>query len=203
MAARARSGSSTSASTRPPGSRPGGWLGSRTTGAKYELGFHVATTCNHRDALRSVEIAIAEAEHVLGKPLAQDLHVDRDTGEICKIKLVTDNGPAFKSSRFASFVAATAVLEHIRIKARSPGQNGVRERRFGSLKYEHLCRHEITDGVAVAREAEAYRQVFNHFRPHESLGMARAAERYLAAVHDRPEPVSALNQSEPENLPLS
>ena len=171
--------------------------------AKYELGFHVATTCNHRDAIRSVEIAIAEAEDVLGKPLAQDLHVDPDTGEICKIKLVTDNGPAFKSSRFASFVAATGVLEHIRIKARSPGQNGVRERGFGSLKYEHLYRHEITDGPAVAREAEVYRQVFNHVRPHEALGMARPAERYLAAVHNRPEPVSVLTQPEPENLPLS
>ena len=67
----------------------------------------------------------------------------------------------------------------------------------------HLYRHEITDGPAVAREAEAYRQAFNHIRPHEALGVARPAERYLAALHDRPEPVSVLNQSEPENLPLS
>jgi hypothetical protein len=34
--------------------------------AKHELGFHVATTCNHGDAIRTVEIAIDEAERVLG-----------------------------------------------------------------------------------------------------------------------------------------
>jgi putative transposase len=66
--------------------------------AKYELGFHVATTCNHRDAIRAVEIAIDEAERVLGRPLIEDLDVDPQTGEPIKIKLVTDNGGAFKSS---------------------------------------------------------------------------------------------------------
>jgi transposase InsO family protein len=162
--------------------------------AKYELGFHVTTTCNHRDAIRAVEIAIDEAEAVLGVPLAEDLHADPETGEIVKIKLVTDNGGAFKSSHFASFVAGTGVLEHIRIRRKSPGQNGVRERAFGSLKYEHLYRHEITDGPAVAREAETYRQIFNRIRPHEAIGMARPADRYLAPIH---------NPTEPENLPLS
>lgn len=102
------------------------------------------------------------------------------------IKLVTDNGSAFKASRFASFVAATGVLEHIRIRRRSPGQNGVCERAFGSLKYEHLHRHEITDGPMIPTEAEAYRPVFNTVRPHEALGMARPAERYLQAQPERP-----------------
>jgi putative transposase len=41
--------------------------------AKYELGFHVATTCNHRDAIRAVEITIDEAERVLCRPLIEDL----------------------------------------------------------------------------------------------------------------------------------
>ena len=120
--------------------------------------------------------------------------IDPETGEIVKIKLVTDNGSAFKSSRFASFVAATGVLEHIRTRRKSPGQNGVRERAFGSLKYEHLYRHEITDGPSVAREAERYRQIFNHIRPHEAIDMARPADRYLAPIH---------NPTEPETLPAS
>jgi hypothetical protein len=61
----------------------------------------------------------------------------------------------------------------------------VRERAFGSLKYEHLHRHEITDGPMIAVEAERYRQVFNTVRPHEALGMSRPAERYLSPVPDR------------------
>jgi transposase InsO family protein len=55
----------------------------------------------------------------------------------------------------------------------------VRERAFGSLKYEHLHGHDITDGPMIAVEAERYRQVFNTVRPHEALGMSRPAERYL------------------------
>jgi hypothetical protein len=65
--------------------------------AKYELGFHVSTTCNHRDAIRAVEIAIDEAERVLGRPLIADLDIYPETGEPIKIKLVSDNGPAFKA----------------------------------------------------------------------------------------------------------
>jgi len=163
----------------------------------------VATTCNYRDAIRAVEIAIDEAEQVLGHRLIDDLNLDPETGEPIKIKLVSDNGPAFKSSRFASFVVSTGVLEHIRTRRKSPGQNGVRERAFGSLKYEHLHRHEITDGPTIASEAERYRQVFNTVRPHEALGMARPAERYLAPVRSRTPNTAALNPTEPETLPIS
>jgi putative transposase len=171
--------------------------------AKYELGFHVATTCNHRDAIRTVEIAIAEAERVLGKALVEDLPFDEETGQIIKIKLVTDNGSAFKSSRFASFVAGTGVLEHIRTRRKSPGQSGVREHAFGSLKYEHLYRHEISDGPSIAREAESYRHVFNWIRPHEAIAMARPADRYLAPA-DRAIPTASIpTQFEPESLPDS
>jgi putative transposase len=171
--------------------------------AKYELGFHVATTCNHGDAIRAVEIAIDEAERVLGRPLIEDLDVDPETGEPIKIKLVTDNGGAFKSSRFASFVASTQTLAHIRTRRKSPGQNGVRERAFGLLKYQHLHRHDITDGPMIAVEAERYRQVFNTVRPHEALGMSRPAERYLSPVPDLPLTPSTPTPSQPENLPTS
>jgi putative transposase len=54
----------------------------------------------------------------------------------------------------------------------------VRERAFGSLKYEHLYRLEIDDLPTLAAEAEAYRQVFNHIRPHEALGGHRPIEIY-------------------------
>jgi putative transposase len=65
---------------------------------------------------------------------------------------------------------------HIRTRRKSPGQNGVRERAFGSLKYEHLYRCEIETLTDLAREAEAYRQVFNHIRPHETLDFYRPIE---------------------------
>lgn len=75
-----------------------------------------------------MQIAIGEAERLAGRPLAEALPVDPDTGKIQRIKLVTDNGAAFKG--------------------------------------------------ALAREAEAYRQIFNHLRPHATLGGHRPIEVY-------------------------
>jgi transposase InsO family protein len=143
--------------------------------SKYEFGWHLSTTSTAADAIAAVELAVTEAEQRSGQPLATQL-ADPDTGEVHAITLVTDNGAAFTSARFERFLASRPELTHVRTRANSPGQNGVRERAFGSLKYEHLYRMEISDGPTLATEAEAYRQVFNHIRPHEALGLRRPVE---------------------------
>ncbi|WP_253865726.1 DDE-type integrase/transposase/recombinase [Prauserella halophila] len=143
--------------------------------SKYEFGWHVATTSTAADAIAAVELAIAEAERLVQRPLLEQ-QTDPDTGEIRPVMLVTDNGSAFTSVRFERFLRTRPELSHVRTRANTPGQNGVRERAFGSLKYEHLYRLEIDDGQSLATEAEQYRQVFNHTRPHEALGLRRPAE---------------------------
>jgi putative transposase len=141
--------------------------------SKYEYGWHLAPGCTGTDAIAAVRLAIAEAERLAaGVALAEQLR-DPATGHIRRIKLVTDNGGAFKGHAFAAFLASRPEFLHIRTRRKSPGQNGVRERAFGSLKYEHLYRCEIETLSDLAREAEAYRQVFNHIRPHEALGLHR------------------------------
>lgn len=146
--------------------------------SKYEHGWHISPTCTGADAIAAVELAIAEAERLGGKPLAQLLPARADTGGPVRIKLVTDNGGAFKGAAFARFIASRPELLHIRTRAKSPGQNGVRERAFGSLKYEHLYRHasQIATLADLYCEAEHYRHVFNHIRPHEALAMRRPIE---------------------------
>jgi putative transposase len=142
----------------------------------YEYGWHIGPTCTGADAIAAVRLAISEAEQLAGGvPLLSQL-TDPATGEVKPIKLVTDNGGAFKGHAFAAFVASRPELRHIRTRRKSPGQNGVRERAFGSLKYEHLYRMEIDDLTALTREAETYRQVFNRIRPHEALGLHRPIE---------------------------
>jgi len=79
----------------------------------------------------------------------------------------------FQGHAFAAYIASRPELLHIRTRRKSPGQNGVRERAFGSLKYEHLYRMEIETLPDLHREAEAYRQIFNHLRPHEARGFYR------------------------------
>jgi putative transposase len=166
--------------------------------SKLELGWHVATTANHRDAIETVEQAIAESERLTGHPLAE-LLADPVTGEIRPIAVVTDNGPCFKSVRFAAYIEKRPELIHIRTRRKSPNQNGVRERAFGSLKYEHLYRLEIDDGHQLGLEVENYRQLFNQVRPHEAIGMRRPLEVHLEAINDG----QTTNSNESETLPLS
>jgi transposase InsO family protein len=166
--------------------------------SKLELGWHVSTTQNHRDAIETVEQAIAESERLAGQPLAE-LLTDPLTGEIHPIALVTDNGPCFKSVRFAAYIDKRPKLIHIRTRRKSPNQNGVRERAFGSLKYEHLYREEIDDGHQLGLEVETYRQLFNRIRPHEGIDMQRPLDVHLKAINDR----QTTKSNEPETLPHS
>jgi putative transposase len=165
--------------------------------SKLELGWHVSTTQNHRDAIETVEQAITESERLAGRPLAE-LLADPVTGEIRPIALVTDNGPCFKSVRFAAYIERRPELIHIRTRRKSPNQIGVRERAFGSLKYEHLYRLEIDDGHQLGVEVEAYRELFNEIRPHEALAMRRPLEVHRKAIDDQ-----TIKSTESETLPLS
>ena len=63
--------------------------------SKLELGWHVSTTQNHRDAIETIELAIAETERLLGTTLKHAL-ADEETGEMRPLALATDNGPASK-----------------------------------------------------------------------------------------------------------
>ncbi|MGW9032458.1 hypothetical protein ACWGQ5_52585 [Streptomyces sp. NPDC055722] len=65
-------------------------------------------------------------------------------------------------------IAPADVLLHIRTRAKSPVHNGVHERAFAVLKYEHLYRLGIEVLSTLAREDEHYRHVFNRIHPHEA-----------------------------------
>jgi hypothetical protein len=56
-------------------------------------------------------------------------------------------------------------LRHVRIRVKSPGQNGSRERGFGTLKYERLFLDEIADALTLLERAEDYRIEHNQIRP--------------------------------------
>lgn len=155
-------------------SRGGTWrlAGCADYWSKYEFGWHISTTCNQHDAITAVELALTEAQALAGQPLVE-LLADRRTGEIRPITLVTDNGGPFRSLRFERFINSRPELKHVRTKIKTPGQNGVRERAFGSLKYERLYREEITDGAWLSQHANDFRVEFNTIRPHQALSFNR------------------------------
>jgi transposase InsO family protein len=144
--------------------------------SKYEFGWHWAPTANQHDAIRAVELGLAEAERLLDGPSLVEHLTDPDTGEIIPITLVTDNGGPFRSFRFGALIASRPELQHVRTRVKSPGQNGVRERAFGSLKYERLYREPIDHALDLVREADAFRAEFDTVRPHEALAWNRPLE---------------------------
>lgn len=138
----------------------------------------VSGTKAARDAIAAIRAAIDEAERLLGRPLAEDC-VDGETGELVPLTIVTDNGPAYKSTDFLRFIRAHPYLAHVRTRHHAPETNGVAERFNESLKYEHLYRLEIPDALTLGVEAEAYRRLYNEIRPHETIDFDRPLERYL------------------------
>ena len=146
---------------------------------KVSLVVRVAGTTAARDACAALAEAIDTAERLTGRRLA-DESVDPHSGELAPLVVVTDNGPAFKSIDFAGFIRARPWLTHVRTRHRSPETNGVIERFFGTLKYEHLYRLEIADVVTLVAEVEAFRLLYNTVRPHEALDFERPMDRYLS-----------------------
>ncbi|MFJ1457369.1 transposase [Nocardia sp. N2S4-5] len=114
---------------------------------KYCLAVTVTPTGRGADALACLMLAVAEAERVLG---LDDLRADRGQVEVfgpagevlgmapAPIAVVSDNGPCFRGEVFkTAFDGPDPLLRHVRTRVRSPQTNGVIERFFGTLKYEH------------------------------------------------------------------
>ncbi len=70
---------------------------------KYVLAGPVTATSTARDAIDSLQLAIAEAERLLRGPLLDEL-TDPETGELTPVIVVTDNGQCFKSRTFERFI---------------------------------------------------------------------------------------------------
>jgi putative transposase len=156
--------------------------------AKVCLACPVNPTETAKDAIAAILAAIAEAEALIGTSLAEDC-VNAETGELEPLVIVSDNGPAYKSDAFARFIGSRPWLAHVRTRYRSPQTNGVIERFYGSVKYEHLYRQEVPSGVALAAECEKYRHIYNEIRPHEHLGFVTPMQVYLAdPTKPRPTP---------------
>lgn len=150
---------------------------------KFCLALDAFGTKTVHDALTSLKAAIAAAESELGHPLADEC-VEVATGEIIPLVIVTDNGACYKAAEFAAFIAARPWLYHVRTRFRSPWTNGVIERLFGTVKYEGLFRHEITNGYQLGEQLKTERATYNDIRPHEYLDFDTPRSRYLG-----PQPV--------------
>jgi transposase InsO family protein len=126
--------------------------------AKVALACPVSATSTAGDMIAALDAAEAAAEALLGEPLV------------------------------AAWFARRPQFTHVRTRHRSPGTNGVIERFFEALKYEHLYRHDIDDGVALADHVDDFLDTYNRIRPHEALDWAPPIETYLTPPTNPPIP---------------
>ena len=133
--------------------------------AKIALVCPVTTTQGATDLIAALQGAIETAETLLGRRLIEDC-IHETTGEVLPLVVVPDNGPAMKSAAVARWFAARSHLSHVRTRHCAPWTNGVVERWFESLKYEHLYRHDIANGIDLADHVAAFTADYNTLRPH-------------------------------------
>lgn len=168
---------------------------------KYCLAITVTPTSRGADAVRCLQLAIEEAQHVLD---LADLRADRALMNIfdandtiigqapAPIAVVSDNGPCYRGKTFQTLFSDhdDPLLRHVRTRIKSPQTNGVIERFFGTLKYEHLFRGYINDGDALDMEAHRFRIIYNTIRPHQALTDRTPKQAYL---DDKPAPQNLPN----------
>jgi len=118
--------------------------------------------------------------------LIDDALIDPETGEIVPVvTIVTCNGGPFRSFTFEALITAHPELRHVRTRVRTPGQNGSRERGFGTMKYEWLFREEIEHGLELVDQINTYRHDYNHLRPHEAITWNRPADVHADPANPR------------------
>jgi putative transposase len=160
---------------------------------EYCLAATVTPTARGQDALDCLRSAVQHAQRLLQ---LDDLRVgrgeldllDEATGELLRtvpapIAIVSDNGPCFRGAMFAEALTGDdPLLRHVRTRVRSPQTNGVIERFFGTLKYEHhhLFRGPIGDSGALAVEVGRFRQIYNTIRPRQAIADRTPRDAYLA-----------------------
>lgn len=150
---------------------------------KLVLAARVAGTSTAIDAIASVQLAVEYAERLTGAALSHDC-VDIETGEIVPLSLVSDNGAAYKATRFKTYIDSLDEIRHVRTRHHAPETNGVVERFNSTLKYEHLYRVPVEDASDLMDQVAYFIEFYNTRRPHQAIGQRPPIEAYLAGGYD-------------------
>jgi transposase InsO family protein len=104
----------------------------------------------------------------------------------------SDNGPEFIAQSLRGWLEKLSV-ETLYIAPGSPWENGYVESFYSKLRDEFLSQ-EIFESVSAARkQTAAWREDYNHYRPHSSLGYQTPAE-FAARCAASVRPTASLQQ---------
>jgi putative transposase len=92
-----------------------------------------------------------------------------------KPRIVSDNGPQFKSRDFRHLLKEFSLLD-IKIRIRHPESNGVQERLHRSLREEGLSDADLKNKHKAISAIEKWVDYYNHRRLHAGLGYIRPVD---------------------------
>ncbi len=112
-------------------------------------------------------------------------------------QMITDNGPPFCVTQSIGGISQLSKwwiklgIQHVRIQPGRPQQNGIHERMHRTLKQFCAVPPERATG-SQQRRFDAFRQEFNHVRPHQALGQERPVSRVLKYRRTYPEQIGEI-----------
>lgn len=108
----------------------------------------------------------------------------------------SDNGPEFVARRIQGWLGRLGI-ETRYIAPGSPWENGYAESFHSKLVDEFLSRETFENVVSARQLTIAWREDYNHHRPHSSLGYVTPAEFAARCAASVPEPPSPTTQGSP------
>lgn len=108
----------------------------------------------------------------------------------------SDNGPEFVSRSIRQWLARLSI-ETLYIAPGSPWENGYAESFHSKLRDEFLSRETFESVSSARKQTVAWKQDYNHDRPHSSLDYLTPAEFAARCTASTPEKPSATPQPSP------
>jgi transposase InsO family protein len=105
----------------------------------------------------------------------------------------SDNGPEFIALAIRHWLEQLEV-ETLYIEPGAPWENGYAESFHSRLRDEFLALEEFENLAAARKLTAAWREDYNHHRPHSSLGHVTPVEFAASCTASAPKPVSATPQ---------
>ena len=105
----------------------------------------------------------------------------------------SDNGPEFIALAIQRWLAQVGV-ETLYIEPAAPWENGYAESFHSRFRDEFLATEEFENLPAAKKLSAAWREDYNHHRPHSSLGYRTPKEFAARCAASAPKPVSATPQ---------
>ena len=143
--------------------------------------FAVALAACPNERRRSVQPALVETFRAYGLPQA----------------ILIDNGPPWGKDFEHRHTKLTAWLMQLGIapchgRPYHPQTRGKNERFNGTLQREVIARESFQDLAQLQTRFDAWRQIYNHERPHEAIGDEPPATRFRKADRSFPERLPAI-----------